>query len=50
MNTSLVSQANGGCVMEHNRAYANITWAYRPDIFKTGTGQPVPRCNANTAA
>ncbi|MET0016475.1 CHAP domain-containing protein [Oscillibacter sp.] len=29
-NTSLVSQANGGCVMERNRAYANITGAYRP--------------------
>lgn len=29
-NTSLASQANGGCVMERNRAYANITGAYRP--------------------
>lgn len=29
-NTSLSSQANGGCVMERNRAYANITGAYRP--------------------
>lgn len=29
-NTSLVSQANGGCVMERNRAAANITGAYRP--------------------
>jgi hypothetical protein len=29
-NTSLASQANGGCVMRRNRAYANITGAYRP--------------------
>ncbi|BAK97359.1 hypothetical protein OBV_01610 [Oscillibacter valericigenes Sjm18-20] len=29
-NTSLASQANGGWVMERNRAYANITGAYRP--------------------
>lgn len=29
-NTSLASQANGGCVMERNRAFANITGAYRP--------------------
>ena len=29
-NTSLFSQANGGSVMERNRAYANITGAYRP--------------------
>ena len=29
-NTSLASQANGGSVMERNRAYANITGAYRP--------------------
>lgn len=29
-NTSLASQVNGGCVMERNRAYANITGAYRP--------------------
>lgn len=29
-NTSLASQANGGCVMERNRALANITGAYRP--------------------
>ena len=29
-NTSLASQANGGCVMERNRAHANITGAYRP--------------------
>ena len=29
-NTSLASQANGGCVMQRNRAYANITGAYRP--------------------
>lgn len=29
-NTSLSSQQNGGCVMERNRAYANITGAYRP--------------------
>ena len=29
-NTSLGNQANGGCVMERNRAYANITGAYRP--------------------
>lgn len=29
-NTSLANQANGGCVMERNRAYANITGAYRP--------------------
>jgi hypothetical protein len=29
-NTSLASQANGGCVMERNRAYANVTGAYRP--------------------
>lgn len=29
-NTSLVSQANGGSVMQRNRAYANITGAYRP--------------------
>ena len=28
-NTSLANQANGGCVMERNRAYANITGAYR---------------------
>lgn len=29
-NTSTTSQANGGCVMERNRALANITGAYRP--------------------
>lgn len=29
-NTSLSSQANGGCVMQRNRAAANITGAYRP--------------------
>lgn len=29
-NTSLASQANGGSVMERNRAMANITGAYRP--------------------
>ena len=29
-NTSLANQANGGCVMERNRAAANITGAYRP--------------------
>ncbi len=29
-NTSLASQANGGCVMERNRAAANITGACRP--------------------
>ena len=29
-NTSLASQANGGSVMERNRAFANITGAYRP--------------------
>lgn len=29
-NTSLASQANGGSVMQRNRAYANITGAYRP--------------------
>ena len=29
-NTSTSSQANGGCVMERNRALANITGAYRP--------------------
>lgn len=29
-NTSLASQANGGCVMERNRALANVTGAYRP--------------------
>jgi len=29
-NTSLASQVNGGCVMERNRAYANISGAYRP--------------------
>ena len=29
-NTSLTSQDNGGAVMRRNRAYANITGAYRP--------------------
>lgn len=29
-NTSLASQANGGSVMQRNRAYTNITGAYRP--------------------
>lgn len=29
-NTSLSNQANGGCVMQRNRAYANISGAYRP--------------------
>lgn len=29
-NTSTTDQANGGCVMERNRAPANITGAYRP--------------------
>lgn len=29
-NTSTSNQANGGCVMERNRALANITGAYRP--------------------
>ena len=29
-NTSLASQANGGSVMQRNRAFANITGAYRP--------------------
>lgn len=29
-NTSLASQANGGSVMQRNRAYVNITGAYRP--------------------
>ncbi len=29
-NTGTTSQANGGCVMQRNRALANITGAYRP--------------------
>lgn len=29
-NTGYGSQANGGCVMRRNRAYTNITGAYRP--------------------